>query len=337
MRSGERALLVADIGGTKTDIVQVPIVEDALLGSEVTTLSNSEFDGAESVLDRFLADAGERPRFACIAVAGLVASGAARLTNLPWELDARRLAKRYSLDGAFLVNDVHALGCVVPRLQVADFTTLVPGAATPGGTMLVISPGTGLGMSFVVWAADRYRAFPSEGGNATFAPATSEQLEILRFTGAQLDVVRAEDLCSGPGIQRIYRFLQESGRYRVSGGDIRISALPDDIKTAEIVASATSGGTTELCRETLRLFVEILADVTRNSTLSLMATGGVYIAGSLPLRVRALLMGSFERAFTESVRSRALTLDMPVYLVTKPYPVLEGAFWYAMEKIGATE
>lgn len=236
-----------------------------------------------------------------------------------------------------MINDAHALGCVVPRLRVADFTTLVPGAAAPGGTMLVLSPGTGLGMSFVTRTGNRYRAFPSEGGNAAFAPATPEQLEILRFTSGELDVVRVEDLCSGPGIQRIYRFLQESGRYRVSDDDIRISAVPDDVRTAEIVASAISGETTELCRETLRLFIEILADVTRNSALSLMATGGAFIAGRLPLRLRAQLVGTFGSVFASSVRSRTLTPDMPVHLVTKPCPVLEGAFWYAMEKIGATE
>jgi glucokinase len=338
MRGGRRTLLLVDIGGTKTEAVEVSLVGGTVAAAPVTTLVNEEFDGPEGVLDRFVAESAGPARVACVAVAGPVRDGRARLTNLPWELNERELARRYSLEKAFLVNDVHALGCLVPHLRPTGLATLAPGPAARSGTLVVVSPGTGLGVSFVVWGNDRYRAFPSEAGNAPFAPTTPEQLDLLRFVRGELDDVRVEDLCSGPGIERIYRFLpardEDADAGCLPGSGRRASPLADGVKTPEIVASATSAEATERSRETLRLFVEILADFARSAALSFVATGGVYVAGALPLRLRPLLSRDFARAFTCSSGRGRVSLEVPVHLVTREHPVLCGAHCFAMQELG---
>jgi glucokinase len=115
------------------------------------------------------------------------------------------------------------------------------------------------------------------------------------------------------------------------------SLLPSHVRTPEIVTSATSDGGTELCCETVRVFVEVLADVTQNFALSFMATGGIYIAGGLPLALRPSPVNGFEGVYSRSRRGRALTVNAPVHLVTKPYPVLHGAYCCALHKLGSTE
>ncbi|MFP5460050.1 MAG: glucokinase, partial [Gammaproteobacteria bacterium] len=71
----------------------------------------AEFDGFEPMLARFLADAAARlgplaarPAVACIGLAGPVAGRRARMTNLPWTLDAGALRKRFALGPVRLVN-----------------------------------------------------------------------------------------------------------------------------------------------------------------------------------------------------------------------------------------
>jgi len=333
MTRGDEALLLADIGGTKTDIVQVVVRVHGLVSGKVASFHNRDYESAESVLDEYVDALENRPHYGCIAVAGPVAGGRTRLTNLPWELDESRLAERYSLRQLRLVNDVHALGYLVPHLREDDVTTLVERMSTPGGIALIISPGTGLGVSLVLDAESGYRAFPSEAGNSRFAPATEEQLELLRFGRREVRCVRVEDLCSGPGIERIHRFLCECRASDLTDTDKKILTLPTALRTQQIVASALSDEETKLCCEALRLFVEILANVCQDFALSFMVTGGIYIAGRLPLTLRPLLVDSFEKVFAQSDRAQALTVDVPVRLITKPFPVLHGAYWHALQAL----
>ena len=94
------------------------------------------------------------------------------------------------------------------------------------------------------------------------------------------------------------------------------------------VGAALSEDGTELCYETVRAFIEILADVIRNYALNFMVRGGVFIAGSLPLTLKPLLQKSLGGEFSWSVKSNALALKMPVHLVNMPHPVLRGAHFH---------
>ena len=334
MKSNDTTLLIADIGGTKTDIALAPTTETVLGAGGVTTLLNREYDGVERMLDRFLGEHPARPAAACFAIAGPVLGDRTQLTNLPWQLDARSLETHYSMDKVLLVNDVHALGWLVANLPNDDSIPLVSGSIRPNGTVLAISPGTGLGVSFVTQSGKCRHAFPSEGGHAAFAPTTHEQDRLLAFVRRELGYVGVEDLCSGTGIQRIHRFLVTTRPQDAMTEDVDIANAPGATRTPQIVDLGMSADGTQLAHETLRLFLEILADTTRSAALAFMATGGVYLAGNLPLKLTPLLAEQFERAFSRFREHPAAYLNTPVHLVTKPHPVLHGAHQYAVHQLG---
>ena len=96
---------------------------------------------------------------------------------------------------------------VVAERQIGRAISIVLG----GGTIALIAPGTGLGEAFLVWDGTGYRAEPSEGGHADFAPSDAEQLRLLAHMRRDFDHVSYERVCSGIGIPNLYDFLRLAG------------------------------------------------------------------------------------------------------------------------------
>ena len=86
----------------------------------------------------------------------------------------------------------------------------------------MIAPGTGLGEAYLVWDGQRYQAHPSEGGHASFAPCTRDEIDLLEYLLPRFGHLSFERVCSGSGIPNLYEYLLQSGRHRE----------PDWLKTA---------------------------------------------------------------------------------------------------------
>src|SRR5262249_59344584 len=99
--------------------------------------------GLEAMAGAFLAKANLPVEHGCFAVAGPVAGGRARLTNLPWVLDEEGLRDALHLRSVRLLNDLEATAHAVPLLRADDLHTLHEGAAAPGAALAVIAPRTG--------------------------------------------------------------------------------------------------------------------------------------------------------------------------------------------------
>ncbi len=81
----------------------------------------------------------------CIGVAGAVTDQVARLTNVPWLVDAEAVATTLGLKRVEVINDLEALAYAVPVLEPTELAVLQQGIALPGGNAAVIAAGTGLG------------------------------------------------------------------------------------------------------------------------------------------------------------------------------------------------
>ena len=57
----------------------------------------------------------------------------------------------------------------------------------------------------------RYRAFPSEGGHADFAPTSELETGLLLELLHRFGHASVERVCSGPGLLNIYQYLRDSG------------------------------------------------------------------------------------------------------------------------------
>lgn len=330
-------LLAGDIGGTKTDLAifspgvgpRSPLVQAEFHSANYASLT--------AMVQEFLATVDLSVTQACFDVAGPVLAGQAKVTNLPWVIDAETLQQELKVHTVWLLNDLEATAWAVPTLQPDELHTLQRGEAVPGGTMAVIAPGTGLGEGFLIWDGARYHPYPSEGGHADFAPTNAEQIGLLRYLQRHFDHVSVERVCSGIGIPNIYDYLRESTKTpEVPDIAQQLAAAAD--RTPIIVAAALGSplvpaSPSPLCTATLNLFVAILAAEASNLALKVLATGGVYIAGGIPLHMLpALADGRFVQQFQRKGRFAELLSHIPVQVVTRQVALL-GAARYGLEEM----
>ena len=321
-------VLAVDIGGTKTLLRVHPT--QASEGTTATYASRSA-SSFEEILDRFLSEHDVRiVDCLSMAVAGPVIGRTARLTNLPWVIDADAIASAYGIRHVTLLNDLEALGWAIPVLSPNDLVTLERGIPAPTGSIAVIAPGTGLGQAFLTWDGKRHRAFPSEGGHADFAPATEEQERLLTLLRAENPYVSVESVASGSGFDNLYRFTRDILKID-EPRDIEQAIVGSEDPTPRIIEHGLTSRS-DRCTHVLRLFAEILAAETANFALKVMASGGIFLGGGLSPRILPLLREPFFRAlFLRKGVYRHVLERMPIHVIRQPLAVLYGAAHYAAE------
>ncbi len=206
-------ILAGDIGGTKTVVALFERRDDRLELRRDATFPSRDHASLEEILTRFLEEDPAAIDAACFGVAGPVVGGQARTTNLPWTLDEAELARAVGARRVKLLNDLEAAAYGMLELGSDERARLNAGAdAGARGNVAVIAAGTGLGEAVLFWDGARHHAVASEGGHASFAARTDEEIALLRFLQAELGQhVSTERVLSGPGLYNIYRFLRETG------------------------------------------------------------------------------------------------------------------------------
>lgn len=323
-------VLAGDLGGTKT-LLMIGTCQ----GTRVTSVYEQRYDSADfdnllPMVQAFLRAAGDHARSverACIAVAGPVTETpdgqSASITNLPWRFDSGSLAAQLGIARVRLINDFQGVGYGIEALGEEDIVTLQMGAPRACGPRVVLGAGTGLGAGVLVWAHDFYEVLPSEGGHADFAPTDVEQTELLRALLAEFDHVSCERLICGRGLVRIYEFLR--ARNAAPESDALHAAMAQGDAAAAISAAALAK-TDRLAQAALDLFVRLYGAQAGNLALTVLATGGVYIAGGIAAKILDKLRdGAFMKAFLAKGRMAALLADMPVRVVINARVGLLGA------------
>lgn len=320
-------LLAGDIGGTKTVLgifsadagARRPLVEKSY--------PSASYESLEEIAVSFLGEVKLPIEAAVFGVAGPVIEGRAEITNLPWVMDERQLAQALGVPQAKLINDLDAIANAVPHLADDDIQTLVPGTAVPCGAIAVIAPGTGLGEGFLTWDGTRYRSHPSEGGHASFAPEDELQIGLLRYLMEKLGHVSFERVCSGIGIPNIYGYLKASGAGEEPAWLAEKLSAAADATPVIVNAGLDSTCICPLCQLTLDVFISILGGEAGNLALKVLATGGVFIGGGIPLRIMARLANNprFVNAFHGKGRVSDVLSQVPVHVIMHPRAALVGA------------
>ena len=102
-------ILAGDIGGTKTLLGVFDAAPVRPRPAFVRSYGTLDFDELSVMIAEFFRDAETRPDAidrACFGVAGPVMDEAAQLTNVPWRVDARRVAGDFRFRGVSLLNDL---------------------------------------------------------------------------------------------------------------------------------------------------------------------------------------------------------------------------------------
>ena len=302
-------ILCGDIGGTKT------LLGLARDGEFVVDrrYANADFADFASLLAAFFAETRTDPALiagGCLALAGPIADdgGSARLTNLPWNIDADALSRRFGLPALRLTNDFAAAALGAVTASAAQRVSLQQGEPLAAAPRLVIGAGTGLGMAIVLPQGETWRIVSGEGGHAAFAPADEQQLALWAFLRARHGRVSWERVVSGPGLAAIHEFI---------GG----VALPP----AEIAAHAIENAAGAE-RRSLELFLAAYGAFAGDMALACLARGGVFLAGGIAAKLLPMLrQGGFLAAFTAKAEHAAIAARMPIYVATDPLLGLHGA------------
>lgn len=314
-------ILAADIGGTSTRLRLVHGTETL----DEQDYSSQDYPNLNSILDKFIkANAPVELQTACLAIAGPVRDGKARVTNLPWEVYESRISEDYSIPRVRIINDFEAIGYALAILQPDDFHELQAGSPNSVGTRALIGAGTGLGVAIVTRCGERWQVLPGEGGHVDFAPRTVLQQALLDYLHEKNDRVSVEMLLSGPGLERIYEFTCSQ-----NGLDPNSAR-----RTAASISSTALLGRDPLAVKTLELFVEIYGAQAGNLALTSLATGGVFIAGGIAPKILSVLkQGRFIEMFSDKAPMNELLHSMPVRVVLNTRSGLLGAMQVASEMV----
>jgi glucokinase len=324
-------VLAGDIGGTKTNLaifsseagLDAPLAE--------ATYPSRDYPSLEALVQEFLSRERIEVDRASLGVAGPVINGQARITNLPWVMDEAHLADALGFLSVHLLNDLLAYAYALPSLNTSDLYTLNKGLPEPGGAMAIVAPGTGLGEAYLTWDGTRYRAYPSEGGHADFAPTNALEAGLLHHLQNRFDHVSYERVCSGSGLPNIYAYLKDSGHAEEPKWLAEQLVAVHDPAPVIVKAALDENRPCSLCRATVDLFVSILGAEAGNTALKVMASGGVYLGGGIPPRiVSALQKGSFMDAFRRKGRMSGLMERIPVHVIMNPKAALLGAACHGM-------
>ncbi len=309
-----QSVLVADIGGTHARFAIASLNRDEIALGDIHKFRIEDFASIDEAINAYLGSIEMRPDIGCFAVAAPVDQAEIIFTNSNWRFRYDELQSSLSLKRFHVVNDFYALAAGVACLPDDALEKIKPGAGDPAAPLLVIGPGTGLGQAFVAPTSAGLRIVSTQGGHVGFAPATDEEVELLRFMLKKHRRVSVERLLSGEGLTNIYDAI----------GALTETQQPI-LLPREITAAARDGSSVN-AEKAVSLFFEILGRTVGDAVLSTGARGGVVLAGGILPRNRDLFLKSnFTDCFLDKGRMRSYVEDVPVRLVINDEAALLGA------------
>jgi glucokinase len=306
-----QATLLADVGATNA---RFAVLSDGVLGpiKWIEVAHHPTFGGA---VELFLQSQNidRRIAYALLAVAGPIEGERCNFTNCDWAIDGRDLRARFGFQSVQIVNDFEATALSLPHLDNHDLRSMGGGRAVLDAPMVVLGPGSGLGVAGLVRNGAGHVVVPCEGGHATMPANSVREDAILDVLRHRFGHVSAERVLSGPGIENLYQAIAA-----IEG----VAPPPRD--AIEITVAALSG----ICptsRAALDTFCAMLGGFAGNVALTFGALGGVYIAGGIAPRILDFIANSeFRLRFEQKGRLRAYLEAIPSQVIVHPAATFLG-------------
>jgi glucokinase len=338
-------VLAGDIGGTNARfaVFDVKKTGPTLLYSEV--LESRGYKTFEAAMGAFLDQTLKATRSkklalaaASLAIAGPVVDQRVKTTNLPWLIDARTVAKRFSIKKVTLLNDLMAVGLGAIASPAKNLVSLQVGRPKKtGGTISVIAAGTGLGEAMFLWDGQEHIACASEGGHTDFAPRNGVEDELLSVLRAEHGRVSYERIASGSTISMVYRFFVKEQKVKETKQNTTFVAQASDANRA--VVELARSGKSEAAMRAIDLWCSVYGSEAGNLALKSLSTAGVFVCGGVAAALSDVLakglparrneVSPFLQAFRDKGRMRALVEAIPVAVCMEPRAGLLGAATHA--------
>lgn len=283
------AILLADVGGTNARLALAG--PEGIQTGSITRFRGEDHPNFDEVVQAFLQGQGQPQIDAvCVAVAGPVSQGRARLTNRDWDFTEDRLRALTGANQARLINDLIALGYATPALS-GDEAAFVLGQPLPGarnGQRLVVNAGTGFNVCAVkVLPGGGIACLEAEEGHTRLPVSIAVPLaHALGDKAAALDSV--EELLAGRGLANLHALMADTAPQRAE----------------TVVAAAAQGDAAAMA--TCDLYARLFGLICRELALRFMPMDGLFLAGSVARSVTDRL-----DIFREAYHSDALMAQIP--------------------------
>ncbi|MFC1841498.1 glucokinase [Candidatus Dependentiae bacterium] len=318
-------IIGADIGGTNSGFGVFTISGDKLellLSLHCKSKDIKYFtDIVKDLLKKLKHEYNISIKHATFACAGVVSQDRNLCinTNLDFFVDAQEIIKNTCIENVCIANDFEVIGFGVDSIDAKKLIQINQAKPKKTGNRLVFGAGTGLGKCIMHWnrKLHRYFSISTEGGHADFAPQSFIEYELTEFIkkSEELCYMRWEDVLSGRGISRLYRFFCHANNMPEQE---RLISNPGEIlKNKDLDKN---------CLDAYNLFTKIYARCAKNFALDALATGGVYIAGGIAAKnVEIFTQHIFLEEFTKNLKHSNLLANIPIYVITDYNISLYGA------------
>ena len=339
-------VLIGDIGGVHSrfrllnmtsNISNIPIILKEV--NESTVSHNS----LEELIINFLSDIKpeQKPEYAFMGMPGPIENNCIiTLPNIPhWKLyNGTELGIKLGINNFIFINDFEGNGYAIQTnlIENKDYIVLNEVKPKKNGAKLMIGPGTGLGMGYLLKDNNSkyYTIGSSEGGGRDYAPKSNYDLKLRSYIKNELNVenVSLEKMCSARTLIPIYKFLHiyennnndENSKFK---RDPKLAKKIDNFheykeinKINEINSELIKKGLNNQCKlskKTLLVFIEIFGEIAGDLALFTLAYNGVYLLGRLTRELTPLILDNtiFMNHFKNKDHFWFLLERIPVYLI----------------------
>jgi len=317
--------LIADIGGTNARFGFVENAHTRAYSHELI-LPTQDFASFQDTVEHYLQWLKHRKdtfeiSHALFAIAAPLAKSCIKLTNCPWVIQPQAVQDALNIPNINFINDFAAQAMAIAWLGEQDLMPLhCPRSIdnlsqqqlsnTTQGVKGIIGPGTGLGIAY---STEKWAIHATEGGHVTLPCVNQQERDLYAFLEQQFGHVSAERVCSGPGLENIYKFLFPNN-----------TPLSAAVIGTQAVAVNDTGLQQEQARQVVNLMLACLGSVAGNLALSLNAEK-IYITGGVANKLKPLIQNSlFIERFLNKGRFKTLLELVPVDLITHPNPGFLG-------------
>lgn len=314
-------ILYGDIGGTKSQFFSTIESQGSTL--QVQRFENRLYKSFSDLLQHHLRDL-DAIESVYLSVAGPVVNNQCQLTNLDWQINADDLRATFGFKRVHLLNDLAATAYAAAKLGPEDYISLQGGMPRlKESSIAVMSVGTGLGESVVVWIdkLQQYQSVGGEGGHRNFAPRNALEQSLSEFIqhGDKMNFFDTEKLISGQGLSRIYRFFCSSSSPQTGDSKLDPSVIVDRAKQKNDPNAVKA----------LDLFIDLIASEAANVALQYYSDSGVIIAGGVPLKIAELIdRDHFVKRFRQHATFSNWLGSVPLVFCTNYFAPIVGLQYY---------
>jgi glucokinase len=202
-----RSWLIADVGATNTRCgLLYPPAFDITAARQFL---NNESESLQEILASYLLDADASPTHCALAIAAPVDGDVVRMSNRDWQFDVKEVSRRIGVERTDVINDFHAVGYALPLIDSKQRIEIGHATSYRNGSLAVLGPGSGLGMSAWIEGDSEGVAVSGEGGHVTLTARNENEDSIIAKLRERFDHCSAERVLSGPGIINLHNVMHE--------------------------------------------------------------------------------------------------------------------------------